>query len=170
MNHMTINHIDQINGRPLFHNTPPWVPIDKRMCLVKTLLGKILWDKNLVKEKEYIILYNIVLYIFYFSPSCKHTSLRGRNPILWTNCSNVLLDKDFVNKSARFSYTNLLDLYITISLKIMSEKEFWENMLCSVFFNISFFQLSDACTIIFIYGCWFHFSEDNHKFLAQVEI
>ena len=42
--------------------------IDKRMCLVKTLLGKTLWDQNLVKEKEYIILYNIVLRIFYFSP------------------------------------------------------------------------------------------------------
>jgi len=41
--------------------------IDKIMCLAKTLLGKTLWDKNLVKEKEYIIQNNIVLYIF-FSP------------------------------------------------------------------------------------------------------
>jgi len=34
-----------------FHNTPPWVSIGQRMCLIKTLLGKTLWDKNLVKEK-----------------------------------------------------------------------------------------------------------------------
>jgi len=34
--------------------------IDERMCLVKTLLGKTLWDKNLVKKKStsfYIILF-----------------------------------------------------------------------------------------------------------------
>ena len=77
------------------------------MCLVKTLLGKTIWDKNLVKEKEYIILYNIVLCIFYFSPSCKLTSLRWRSPILWTNCSKVLLGKDLVNKSTRFSHERI---------------------------------------------------------------
>jgi hypothetical protein len=35
------------------------LPLDAhplRKCLIKTLLGKTLWDKNLVKEKEYIIL------------------------------------------------------------------------------------------------------------------
>ena len=30
------------------------------MCLVKTLLGQISWDKNLVKEKEYIILQYVI--------------------------------------------------------------------------------------------------------------
>jgi len=42
----------QINGQSLIHNTPSLVSIDKRMCLVKTLIGKTLWDKkNLVREK-----------------------------------------------------------------------------------------------------------------------
>lgn len=34
------------------------------MCLIKTLLGKVLWDKSLVKEKEYISLpYAITCFI-----------------------------------------------------------------------------------------------------------
>ena len=37
----------------IFYNTPPWMII--RICLVKTLLGKTLWEKTLVKEKEYNI-------------------------------------------------------------------------------------------------------------------
>jgi len=50
----------QINGQSLIHNTPPWVSIDKRMCLVKTLLEKPFGIKNLVKEKEYNILYYLI--------------------------------------------------------------------------------------------------------------
>src|ERR1044072_5950365 len=41
------------------------LPLDDhplRMCLVKTLLGKTLWDKNLVKEKEYNILESIIIH------------------------------------------------------------------------------------------------------------
>jgi len=84
----------QINGRPLIHNTSPWVSIDKRMCLVKTLLGETLWDKNLVKEKEYKNLYSLIQYCLssiIFCLSCKLTSLRWQSPILWTNYSKVLL-------------------------------------------------------------------------------
>ena len=33
----------------IFYNTPPWMII--RICLIKTLLGKTLWKKTLVKEK-----------------------------------------------------------------------------------------------------------------------
>jgi len=39
-----------------------WLSIDKRMCLVKTLLGKILWEKNLMKEKKCNILYSLIQY------------------------------------------------------------------------------------------------------------
>lgn len=32
-----------------------------RMCLIKILLGKILWDKKLVKKKEYIIFQYVII-------------------------------------------------------------------------------------------------------------
>jgi len=91
----------QINGQSLIHNTPPWMSIDKRMCLVKTLLEKTLWDKkNVVKEKKY----NIVHHILYFSPSCKLTSLRWWSLNLWIIYSKVLLGKNFINRPAIFSH------------------------------------------------------------------
>jgi len=82
MNHMSINHINhtskrnQINGRPLIHNIPHWVSIDKRMCIVKTLLGKTLWDKNLVKGKlvHHFVFFNTILFITY-SISPPHVNL-----------------------------------------------------------------------------------------------
>jgi len=39
-----------------------------RICLIKTLLGKTLWDKNLVKEKEYNILLNTQLQPYQENP------------------------------------------------------------------------------------------------------
>ena len=34
----------------IFYNTPPWMII--RICLIKTLLGKTLWEKNLSERKR----------------------------------------------------------------------------------------------------------------------
>ena len=62
----------QINGQSLIHNTPPWVSIDTRMCLVKTLLGKILWDKKPSEGKRvhHFVFFTTILFITYsiFSP------------------------------------------------------------------------------------------------------
>ena len=68
-----MNHINHISNyiksidRPLIHNTLIWVSMIKECVSLKPYYEKTLWDKNLM-EKEYIILYNIVLFIFYFSP------------------------------------------------------------------------------------------------------
>jgi len=41
--------------------------IDKRMCLVKTLLGKSLWDKKPSEEKriQHYVFFNTILFITY---------------------------------------------------------------------------------------------------------
>ena len=44
------------------------------MCLVKTLLGKILWEKILVKEKEYT-------YLLIRNICCLIKNLAGKNPV-----------------------------------------------------------------------------------------
>ena len=43
---LSYEQLYQINGRPLIHNTPPWVSIEKRMCIVKTLLEKNIYIKD----------------------------------------------------------------------------------------------------------------------------
>jgi len=133
------------------------VSIDKRMCFAKTLLGKTFWDKNLVKEKKYIILYNIVLYIFYFSSSIKLPSLKWRSPILWTNCSKVLLGKDFVNKSVRFSHERTFWISTSPFLWTLWVKKNFGRIffVLSPLIYLSFNWVMRA--LLFIYGCWFHF-------------
>lgn len=39
------------------YNTPPWMSTRENCASLKPLLGKALWDKNLMKEKEYTISY-----------------------------------------------------------------------------------------------------------------
>ena len=81
------------------------------MYLVKTLLGKILWDIKPSEGKRVnpSIFFNIILFITssISSPSCKHTWLRWWSPILWTEYSKVLLSKDFANKYARFLHERI---------------------------------------------------------------
>ena len=78
-----------------------------RIRLIKTLLGKTIWDKNLVKEKEYNILLNMQLQPYQENPvgktmvkenimhinfpSWQHQSrsLSWRTPILRTSFSNI---------------------------------------------------------------------------------
>jgi len=81
MNYISINRINymnnyiyQTNGRSLIHNTPPWVSIDKRMCLVKTLLEKPRCDKK--STSFYIILF------FTSSNSPPHVNLHHSISIL----------------------------------------------------------------------------------------
>ena len=113
---------------------------DFRMCLVKILLRKIQWDKTLVKEKEYIILFNMLLCTaslktllgktewdknhsegkkstvnIYSSPSFRPSFLRRRNPIFRTSGSKTFVGNDFVKRSAKFSHERIFSTFISPS-------------------------------------------------------
>jgi len=135
------------------------------MYLVKTLLEKIMWDKNLVKEKSTSFLSTL-------SPISLKT-LPGSS-ILLTSCSKVFLVNGFVARSSRFSREQTCWTFIS--------PFFWrswvKNNLGKICFILSpfmyhFFQLSNTCNIVFTCDRWCHFSLCWAKFstwLADVHI
>ena len=121
-------------------------------CLVKNLTSKTQWEKTLVKEKR-------VRNTFISPPHEEKYLLDGEDQFLIQVSQKLYLGVLCNNICKTITRTNLLNADISILLKITSEKEYGRNMFCSVSFNVSFFQLSNTCCIIFINDCCIHSRE-----------